>query len=277
MNASTTTVPSKNVIITLSIILFFIVFAQWQIYDLIMLNISLDSNIVLVLYLLMPILSLLIYALFVKLIKSDFRKHGYKLPTPIIATKKCLLITIALIATYVVFVLASGIMGSLGPIQFPLSPAGIIYKIANAVLFGLATESIFRGYVFRNLLKGIGFFPSLYTSALMFSLSQISIKTLVTWSSERLMNYIFTDILTAFAAGLFLGFYFYKIGWSLLGPAIFRMGVLFYFEPSPITSVNSPWWMALTFEVAAFAFMILMVDTTIIEPRYRRKKYGLES
>lgn len=276
MNASTTTPTSKNVIIATSILLFFIVFAQWQIYDLIMMNTSLEPNIVLILYLLMPILSLLIYVLFVKLIKSDFRKHGYKLPTPI-TTKKCLLITLALIAIYIVFALAPGIMGSLGPIQFPLSPAGIIYKIANAVLFGLATESIFRGYVFRNLLKGIGFFPSLYTSALMFSLSQISIKTLVTWSSERLMNYIFTDILTAFAAGLFLGFYFYKIGWSLLGPAIFRMGVLFYFEPSPITSVNSPWWMALTFEVAAFAFMILMVDATIIEPRYRRKKYGLES
>lgn len=276
MNASTTTLPSKDVTIVTSIILFLIVFAQWQIYDLIMVNISLDPNIILVLYLLMPTLNLLIYAFFVKLIKSDIRKQGYKLPTPI-TTKKCLLITLALIAIYIVFALAPGIMGSLGPIQFPLSPTGIIYKIANAVLFGLATESIFRGYIFRNLLQRMGFFPSLYASALMFSLSQISIQNMLAWSSERLMIYIFTNILTAFAAGLFLGFYFYKIGWSILGPAIFRMGVLFYFEPNPISSVSSPWWMALTFEVAAFALMILLVDTIIIEPRYKRKKYGLES
>jgi hypothetical protein len=123
----------------------------------------------------------------------------------------------------------------------------------------------------------MGFFPSLYASALMFSLSQISIQNLLAWSSERLMIYIFTNILTAFAAGLFLGFLFYKTSWSLLGPAIFRIGVLFYFEPNPISSVSSPWWMALTFEVAAFALMILLVDAAIVEPRYRRKKYGLES
>lgn len=276
MNASTTTPTSKNVIIATSILLFFIVFAQWQIYDLIMMNTSLEPNIVLILYLLMPILSLLIYVLFVKLIKSDFRKHGYKLPTPI-TTKKCLLITLALIAIYIVFALAPGIMGSLGPIQFPSSPAVIIYKIANAVFFGLATESIFRGYIFRNLLKGMGFFSSLYASALMFSLSQISVNNLLVWSSERIAIYIFTNILTAFAGGLFLGFFFYKTGWSLLGPSIFRISVLFYFEPNPISSASSPWWMALTFEVAAFALMILLVDSAIIEPRYRRRKYGLES
>lgn len=259
-----------------SIILFLMVFAQWQIYDLIMLNFSLDPNIILILYLMMPALSLIIYALFVKIIKSDFKTHGYRLPGQV-TTGKCLLITCILIAVYLLFALAPGIFGTIGSITFPTSLTGTIYKIANAVLFGLATESIFRGYIFRNLLKKLSFFPSLYASAIMFSLSQISIINMLTMTSERLTIYIFTNILAAFAEGLFLGFYFYKIGWSLLGPAVFRIGILFYFEPNPVLSASSPWWMTLTFEVAAFALMILLIDTAIIEPRYRRKKYGLES
>ena len=276
MNASTTSSTSKNVILATSILLFLIVFVQWQIYDLIMMNISLEPIVITILYVIMPAINLIIFSLFVKFTKSTFRKHGYRPPSPI-TTQKCLLITLILIAIYILFALAPGIMGTFGPIRFPLSPTSIIYRIANAALFGLATESIFRGYVFRNLLKGLSFFPSLYASALMFSISQISIKNLLTMSSERLIIYTFTNILTAFAAGLFLGFLFYKTGWSLLGPAIFRIGVLFYFEPNPISTASSPWWMALTAEIAVFALMILLVDAAIIEPRYRRKKYGLES
>lgn len=276
MNASTKSSTSKNVILATSILLFLIVFAQWQIYDLTMMYISLHPTIITILYLTMPAINLIVFLLFVKFTKSTFRKHGYKSPSPITA-EKCLFITLILIAIYILFILAPGVMGTLGPIKFPLSPTSIIFRIANAILFSLATESIFRGYVFRNLLKGRSFFPSLYASALMFSISQISIRNLIAMSSERLIIYIFTNILTAFAAGLFLGFFFYKTGWSILGPAIFRIGVLFYFEPNPISSVGSPWWMGLTSEIAAFALMIVLVDIAIIEPRYRRKKYGLES
>ena len=276
MSASVTSPISKNLLLATSTLLFLTVLAQWQIYDLTMMYISLDPTSITILYLIMPAISLIIFALFVKITKSTFRRHGYKSPSPI-SIEKCILITLILIAIYLFFVLAPGIMGALGPIGLPLSPVSMIYRIANAVLFSLATESIFRGYIFRNLLKGLSFFPSLYASALMFSLSQISIKNMLAMSSERLMIYIFTNILTAFAAGLFLGFLFYKTSWSLLGPALFRIGVLFYFEPNPISSVSSPWWMALTFEVAAFALMILLVDSAIVEPRYRRKKYGLES
>lgn len=276
MTTSVASSTSKSVSLLTSVLLFFIVFAQWQIYDFTLAYVSLEPTIIMILYLLMPAFSLIIFALFVKLVKSTFRRHGYTSPSPITA-QKCLLITLILVAIYILFVLAPGIMGTFGPIELPLSPIGITYRIANALIFSLATESIFRGYIFRNLLKGLSFFPSLYASALMFSISQISIQNLLAMSSERLVIYIFTDILTAFAAGLFLGFFFYKTGWSLVGPAIFRIGVLFYFEPTPISTVSSPWWMALTFEVAAFALMILLVDAAIIEPRYRRKKFGLES
>ena len=276
MNESKTE-PSKKAVITASILLFLAVFVQWQIYDLIMLYFSLSNTITLILYLLMPLLSLAIYALFVKLIKSEFRDHGYRLPS-LVNARKCLLLTLALIAIYILFMLAPGIMGTIGSVRFPSSLTGIIYKLANAVLFSLATESIFRGYIFRNLLKeGTGFFPSLYASAIMFSLSEISIYNMLRMSSEHLMIHIFTNILVTFAEGLFLGFYFYKTGWSLLGPAVFRMGILFFFEPNPILSVSSPWWMIMTFEIATFALMILLVDAAIIEPRYMRKKYGLES
>lgn len=276
MTAPTTTSTSKTYSLLASVLLFLVVFVQWQVYDFILTQFYLDPLTVMILYVAMPAISLMFFALFVKMSKSTFRKSGYRMPS-LITLGKCLLITIVLIAIYILLAIAPGITGTIGSGQFPLDPSSIIYRIANAILFSLASESIFRGYIFRNVLRSLSFFPSLYVSSFLFSLSQISIASMLTMSSSELGIYVFTNILTTFASGLFLGFFFYKTGWSLVGPAIFRIGVLFFFEPTPILSVTSIWWMGLTAEIAAYAFMILLVDSIIVEPHYRRKKYGLEN
>jgi len=96
-------------------------------------------------------------------------------------------------------------------------------------------------------------------------------------SLDNLVPFVFTNILVPFVGGLFLGFLFYKTGWSLLAPIIFSIGVQYYFNPLSIASpLDLTWWMAITFEMASYLTMILIVDYAIKEPASRRRKYGLE-
>jgi len=94
-------------------------------------------------------------------------------------------------------------------------------------------------------------------------------------ASDIIQETLFQEILPAFTAGLFLGYMFYKMDWSILGCTIFRIGTLLFFYFTPITA-NAPWWMGLTFEVMAYVLLIVIVESAIKEPRHRRRRYGLE-
>lgn len=270
------TSPSKLITTVTTILLFLIALVLWQVYDIIILHITLTTLLIHMLFLSIPGISLAAFVIFTKLTKSNFKKQGYRKPTGI-KTSKCILLSLFFVVIYLLIILAQGLFGDLGSVRTPASPYSLLFRIAIAIIFSLASESIFRGYILRNLTKNYGFFTSLYASSLLFSLHQISIKDIITMTTDGIILYTFTKIAPALAAGLFLGFFFYKIGWSLLGPIIFRMGFLLFFEPLPIMGASSPWWIALTFEVMAFAALILIADSVIREPRYRRRRYGLES
>ena len=269
---------SKGFNIITSLLLFFVAFALWQIYDLIMLYISPPISSVYLLYLAIPAIIVAIFALFTKLTKSTFKKQGYKKPT-LLKTSKCLLLSVIFLLIYVLIYLFPGFsQGNFFYQGISANPIIIIHRIASAILLSLATESMFRGYVFRNLVRNHGFFTSLYISSILFGLYQISIKDVIGVPFDQIVTYAFTNVLPSFAAGLFLGFFFYKIGWSLLGPLIFRTGVQFFFDPLPIISpaTSPPWWMALTLEAMSYIVLIVIVDLVIKEPRHLRKQYGLE-
>ena len=276
MKASTN--PSKQFTIITSLLLFIIAFALWQVYDLIMIHISPPIILIYLLFLAIPAISLAIFVLFTRLAKSTLKKQGYKKPTTI-KTSKCLLLSVIFILIYVFIYLFPGFSTrSFFYRGISTDPILIVHRTASAILFSLAVESIFRGYVFRNLLRNHGFFTSLYASSILFGLYQISLKDVTGATLERITTYAFTNVLPSFAAGLFLGFFFYKIGWSLLGPAAFRIGVRFFFDPLPIVSPASspPWWLALTLEAMSYVVLIFVVDSIIKEPRYLRRRYGLE-
>lgn len=154
------------------------------------------------------------------------------------------------------------------------TPYFFLSSLAISVAYSFFSESIFRGYIFRNLARHYGFFTSLYISSILFGLHTISITSISSITADPLF-YIFTSIIPSIASGLFLAFFFYKIRWSLVGPLIFRMSSLLFYELTPI-GVSSPWWIALTFEMFAFTALILLVDSIIQEPQYRRKRYGLQ-
>ncbi|MDH5440506.1 MAG: CPBP family glutamic-type intramembrane protease [Candidatus Bathyarchaeota archaeon] len=258
-----------------SILLFVIVFILWQIYDIVMLQVTLPLLLTHLLYLSIPGISLVVFAVFVVVTGSSFKGHGYMRPVGI-GFSKCLLLSCLFAAIYVFATLAQGVFGNFGTANFPTEPYQLIFRLALAVIFAVASESIFRGYILRNLVRKYGFFSSLYASSILFSLHNLSLTTILAMSTHDIIIYIFTAIIPALAAGIFFGFYFYKIGWSLLGPIAFRMIWLFFLEPLPLMSASSPWWIALTFELMAFVILIFALEALIREPLVRRRRYGLE-
>jgi len=275
-------VPSKIFNIATSILLFIIAFTLWQVYDLIMIYIMPPTTIIYLLYLAIPTISIAMFFLFTKLAKSTLRKQGYKKPT-IIKISKCLLLSVIFIIIYVsIYLFPAFSTGDFYYQGISTNPVLILHRIASAILVSLSTESIFRGYIFRNLLRNYGFFTSLYASSILFGLHdllfQVSIKDLIGASLNEIGIHIFTKVLPSFAAGLFLGFFFYKIGWSLLGSVTFRTGVIFFLSPLPIISSASspPWWLALTLEMMTYIVLIFVVDLIIKEPGYLKRRYGLK-
>lgn len=266
--------PSKTISIVTSIMLFLIALALEQIYDVIILYGTIPTWFYQVLFLSIPCISLIAFGLLIKLTKSNFKKQGYKKPAGI-NTPRCILLSIFFVIIYLSIILAQGFFGNLGSLNLPTTPYLLMLRIAIAIVYGFFSESVFRGYIFRNLTRHYGLFTSLYASSILFSLHKISIREIPSITADPIF-YIFTRIVPLLAAGLFLSFFFYKIRWSLLGPLIFRIGFLLFYEPTPLISATSPWWIALAFEMAALAVLILLVDTIIKEPRYRRKRYGLE-
>ena len=268
---SKTRLEPKSFIV--SALLFFIVFGLWQAYYLVLISFPISTWHNYLFYAVISGACLGTFAIFVKLERSSFKEHGYKQP---IKTEKCVVLSLFFVAFYIFVTLTPGFMGRFESPPFSRTVFYFTFSILDAVLLtGLTTESIFRGYIFKNLTKNHGFFTALYASSLMFGLYQVSIYNLLQMSMDRITTYIFTDILPALAAGLFLGFFFYKTNWSLLGPIIFRVGIFLYLSFPPIMATPS-WWVKLTSELIAYMCLILIVDSVIKEPRYRKRRYGLE-
>jgi membrane protease YdiL (CAAX protease family) len=263
--------PRQRTLAT-SLLLFFVVFGLWQLHDFVLVNMQPSDLETYFLYLAIPSASLVAFAVSVKLTKSSFKNQGFRRPT-FIKTKPCIGLALLCLAIYLLIFLFPGFSTGIDFLGIRTDPFLLVFRIVSAVVFGIAGEAVFRGYIFRNLSKNYGFFTSLYTSALLFSLHQIIIRDLLTMSLDTLGQFVFTDVLVPFVGGLFLGFLIYKTGWSLLAPIIFRIGVYYYFDPLAIASApDVSWWMAITFEMASYVILILMVDYAIKEPAYRRRK-----
>ena len=261
--------------------MFLIVFGIWQVYDLIIFHYPLPS-------LPLPIdpyalstliiygVCLITFLVFVKLGKSSPEEQGLKAPPN---TRRSIILSICFALVYILVVLAPGFLFEFTSRAYP-DITSIIFNILRAILIALTTETIFRGYIFRNLSKNHGFFVSLYASSILFGIHGYDypfsiIRLLGLSANEIIQDVVFQQIMPVFTSGLFLGFMFYKMDWSILGSVVFRVVTLLYFFLSPLLA-SSLWWMGLTFEVMAYALLFIILDSAIKEPRYRRRRYHLE-
>jgi membrane protease YdiL (CAAX protease family) len=259
-----------------SLLLFFVVFALSQIHNFILNEFQPSVLEDYILLLVISSVSLVAFVVFVKSSKSTFKNQGYRQPT-IIKTKPCVGLAVLCFAVYMLIYLSPGFSTGLVFFGIRTDLFLLLYRVVSAVIFSFAAESVFRGFIFRNFSRSYGFFTSLYASAFLFGFHQVIIIDLFSLNVGDVGVFIFTNILPVFVQGLFLGFLFYKTGWSLLAPIIFSFGYYYFFNPGVIIAPSGlPWWVDVTFEMAAYIALILIVDYAIKEPAYRRKKYGLE-
>jgi membrane protease YdiL (CAAX protease family) len=257
-----------------SILLFLIVFGLWQIYFQIeRSNPEIGVYYTDAIYFAVYLSIFAIFVLFVKLGKSNLSEQGFKQPANM---NQCLLVSVFSIVFYLAVTLFPGFISGFSSPAFPHTFFYFVFAVMNAIIVSLVTESVFRGFIFKNNVGKGGFFAALYGSSILFSVYQIPVLTLAAMSSNGIITYVFTDVVPVFVSGLFLGFFFYKTGWSLVGPMIFRIGILLYLFFPPIMA-TSPWWMNLMFEVTAYGCLIIILDTILKESKFQRRKYGFES
>jgi len=263
-----------------SMLLFLIVFSIWQVYDFLMASFSLPFLMIDIIYFATHGVCFVIFILFVKFGNADLKEHGFKMPNRF---GRSLLLSIVLTVFYIVASLLPGLLFGFRR-NPPLSFLAILFNVLRAIIISVTKESIFRGYIFKNFLNNQGFFTALYLSSILFGISKydepVSIFNILAMSqtnsvSTVIGDVLFMEILPAFIGGLFLGYMFYKMDWSILGTVVFNMGILLYSTLTPV-KVQVAWWTGLTFEVIAYICMFIILDSTIQEPSYRKRRYGLE-
>ena len=202
-------------------------------------------------YLTVQVVFVLVSALFIKWEDSDFQEHGFWWPeSPGKYVSVSMLLALAYI--FITIFLPGSVMG------FELLPPipQISLEILGALLTGLASESVFRGYILRNLTRAYGFLPALCISSVMFSLHRLPVPSLPTLDPV----YILTDTVSLFIAGIFLGFFFQKTG-TLVCPVTFHVVLLLnYLMPFKAATAG---YVALYFRAIAYTFLICSLTVLV--------------
>jgi hypothetical protein len=121
------------------------------------------------------------------------------------------------------------------------------------LLTSLACESVFRGYIQRNLTRAYGFLPALGISSFMFSLYGLPFPSLPSFG----LTFLFTNIVSLFVLGSFLSIFFQKT-MTLVCPMTFYGVLLFTNRLTPLKAIISEYTL-LFFSVTAYIFLILLV------------------
>jgi len=210
------------------------------------------------------------FLLFVKGIEgSDTSKYGFGGTGP---TRQSLFVAILLVAAFSLVVMEPGFV--LG-FSRQASPTLFVFGffLFTAPLVATAQEAVFRGYIFKKLASKTTLVAALIVSSTLFAIQSTNPLVLNGSSVNGVVQYLFSNTLTAFALGIAMCLYFYKAGWSLLGPIVVRSGMLLQQNLSPIVANTTGWEFTFVFQLMGFAAMILLVNAFVKEPKLLAKKY----
>jgi len=185
------------------------------------------------------------------LIRKDnfnFREHGFWLPEKL---GKYLSVSVLLaLAHYYITVFLPGSFARFELLP-PVPQASL--EFMQILLTSIASESVFRGYIQRNLMREYRFLPALSVNSFMFSLYGLSLSPLPSFS----LTSLFVNIVSLFILGIFLGIFFHKAG-TLVCPMMFYGVLLFTHSFTPLKAIITEYTL-LFFDVTAYAFLILLV------------------
>jgi signal peptidase len=157
--------------------------------------------------------------------------------------------------------------------QAPPSLTLFGFFLLTSPLVALSQEAVFRGYIMKRVATNTTLTAGLLVSSALFAIQSTNPFVLGSLGSGGLAQYLFSNTFGSFALGIVMGLYFFRSGWSLLGPVIVRWGLLLEQNLSPITALSTGWEFTFVFQLIGFAAMIILVNAFVREPRLLAKKY----
>jgi len=214
---------------------------------------------------------LMVFVAFVRGEGSTPKKYGFSTPGGS-KTRWSVFVALVLTLVFSLIVLEPGFV-----FGFTRQPAPTLlafgFFLFSSPLVAISQEAVFRGYIFKKLTSATTLSMGLLASSLLFALQSTNPFALSSLSPGGVAQYLFSNTFTSFALGIAMGLYFFKSGWSLLGPVIVRWGLLLEQNLSPIVANTTGWEFTFVFQLIGFAAVIVLVNTLVREPRLIAKKY----
>jgi signal peptidase len=155
------------------------------------------------------------------------------------------------------------------------SPSILVFGffLFTAPLVAFAEEALFRGYIFKRLAGTGSTSYALLVSSALYAILLTNPHALGELNVSGVVQYLFTNTFAAFVLGIVMCLYFYKSGWSLLGPVVMRTGLLLQSNLSPLLPNTPSWEFTFVFEVMGSAAVIAVLNAAIREPKFLARKY----
>ena len=222
-------------------------------------------------YALLYVSILVMFVAFVRGEGSTPEKYGFSKPGGS-KTLWAVFLAVVLTAVFSLIVLEPGFV-----FGFSRQPAPTLFVFGfflfSSPLVAISQEAVFRGYIFKKLAAATTLSVGLVASSLLFALQSTNPLAFGGLSAEGAVQYLLSNTFTSFALGMAMGLYFFKSGWSLLGPVIVRWGLLLQQNLSPIVANTTGWEFTFIFQLIGFAAVIVLVNALVREPRLLAKKY----
>lgn len=204
------------------------------------------------------IVNIICVGAFTVLVKKEglgFREHGLYWPK---SYEKH--VFTAMILAFVHFSVTVFLPGAfIGFEALPATPfSNVPLEITATLLTAFAGESIFRGYIQRNLTEAYGFYPALFISSFLFSLHAFPLPLI---GSFHLISELSTAM-SLFLMGAFLGFFFQRT-MNLVGPVTFYMVALLLRGLTPLAAMKTEY--ELLFEATACVLLIILLRILVVE------------
>jgi len=214
-------------------------------------------------YLIVQVACIGVFVLFVRLSGTRFKEYGLEWPESY--QRQISLGVLLVIIYYTITLFLPSFFSRTRDLGPPISFDMLPLQFLSALLSGIASETVFRGYILREFTKAYSFLPALCLSSLLYGLHMLQLPLIFNLD----IIHIYASILSPFIAGLFLGYFLRKTK-NLLGPMVFQTTFLL-FHSIIFFELDIPEYTMLTLEAIAYSFILLLTDALAKESLYEIK------
>ncbi len=214
---------------------------------------------------------LLVYLLFVRYIERS-PPATFGLFVPIRDARRIVGLAALLAGVYYLLTLEPGLLQGL---YLPGLPDFGLFAVLflTAPVIALGQEAIFRGYLLTKVAGSQPFRRALFASSALFSVVSFNPFLVLEFGASSQAPAIFLTVLTGFALGIFLGLFFYKTHFSVLGTWVFRSITLGISLVFPVAVIGLAWETAFVLELIAITAVLVVVYIAQREPRFEARHY----